>query len=149
MEKSLENMVSSDLDERQRCFVSFELFEHLYHPAEFLRCLSGLMQGEDIFILATLSGTGVKTRVLWEHSKAVSPPHHLSFFDPLSVRMLLESCGFEPMETTIPGNLDIRIFENNLQHVSDRFWKSFLRIATEEDKQDLQEYAASHLLVLK
>jgi SAM-dependent methyltransferase len=146
IEKFLENTVNSDLGVGQRCFVSFELFEHLYDPPDFLRRLSGLMNSGDIFIFTTLNGAGVDIRVLWEHSKAVSPPHHLNFFNPRSVRMLLESCGFEPIEITTPGKLDINIIENNIQHVSDRFWRTFFWMASEEDKQDFQEYIASHLL---
>ena len=143
--KFLEKMVKSDLGEGQRCFVSFELFEHLYDPVEFLHCLNDLMHTGDLFIFTTLNGVGVDIQVLWEHSKAVSPPHHLNFFNPLSVRMLLESCGFEPMEITTPGKLDINIIENNIQHVTDRFWRTFFRISSVTDKRDLQEYVSSHL----
>jgi 2-polyprenyl-3-methyl-5-hydroxy-6-metoxy-1,4-benzoquinol methylase len=146
IEKFLEKTVPGNLSVEQRCFISFELFEHLYDPAGFLRCLSSLMHPGDLFIFTTLNGTGVDIQVLWEHSKAVSPPHHLNFFNPRSARMLLESSGFEPMEITTPGRLDLSIIENNMQHVSDRFWKTFFRISSEGDKQDLQEYIAAHLL---
>lgn len=146
IEKFLENIVNGDLDDGPRCFVSFELFEHLYSPGDFLQCLNALMNTGDMFIFTTLNGAGVDIQVLWEHSKAVSPPHHLNFFNPLSVRMLLESCGFEPLEITTPGKLDINIIENNIRYVTDRFWHTFFRIASEADKLDLQEYISSHLL---
>lgn len=146
VEKFLESVVEGDFEEGRRCFVSFELFEHLYAPADFLRCLSRLMSSGDIFIFTTLNGAGVDIQVLWEHSKAVSPPHHLNFFNPSSVNILLESCGFETLEISTPGKLDVNIIENNIQHVSDRFWRTFFRVATERDKQDLQEYVSSHLL---
>lgn len=146
IEKFLENIDSSDLGKGQRCFVSFELFEHLYDPTEFLRCLSGLLTKEDIFIFTTLNGTGVDIQVLWEHSKAVAPPHHLNFFNPLSIRILFESCGYEPLEISTPGKLDVNIIENNIQHVADRFWHTFFRIASDTDKLDLQEYISAHLL---
>jgi len=143
IEKFLENLDRGDIGNGKRCFVSFELFEHLYDPGDFLKRLGELMNDDDLFIFTTLSGTGVDIRVLWEHSKAVSPPHHLNFFNPGSVRMLLESRGFEPVEITTPGKLDINIIENNVQH-ADRFWATFFKIASEKDKQDLQEYVSSH-----
>lgn len=146
IETFLENMSNNDFDKKKRCFVSFELFEHLYDPAEFLRTLSGLMKSGDLFIFTTLNGTGVDIQVLWEHSKAISPPHHLNFFNPLSIRTLLEASGFEPVEITTPGKLDINIIENNIRLVSTRFWRTFFRITSEQDKQDLQEYISSHLL---
>jgi hypothetical protein len=146
VEKFLESMSVDDLDGNKRCFVSFELFEHLYDPANFLSILNGLMNEDDLFIFTTLSGTGADIQVLWEHSKAVSPPHHLNFFNPQSVQSLLTSCGYEMLEVTTPGKLDVNIIENNLAYSGDRFWKTFFKHATEKDKQDLQDYLSSHLM---
>ena len=146
VEKFLENVAVGELGEQKRCFVSFELFEHLYDTADFLNTLNGLMNNDDLFIFTTLSGAGIDIQVLWEQAKAVSPPHHLNFFNPQSVQRLLLSCGFELLEVSTPGRLDINIIENNLQHVSDRFWHTFFRTASESDKQHLQEYLSSHLL---
>lgn len=146
IEKFLEHLRREDLADKQRCFVSFELFEHLYDPAEFLRHLSGLMKSGDLFIFTTLSGLGVDIQVLWEHSKAVAPPHHLNFFNPRSIRQLLEKTGFEPMEVTTPGRLDLDIIENNLPSVRDRFWKNYFRFATAADKDQMQAFIADHLL---
>lgn len=144
IEKFLEDVSSCDLDDKRRCFVSFELFEHLYDPADFLRTLSSLMQVGDTFIFSTLNGLGADIQVLWEHSQAVSPPHHLNFFNPHSVCKLLAACSFSVSEITTPGRLDVDIIENNLPHVTDRFWQSFVTHASEGAKQQLQELLASH-----
>ncbi len=146
IEKFLEDVQHEELEIRKRCFVSFELFEHLYDPANFLHTLGSLMQEDDLFIFTTLSGTGADIQVLWEHAKAVSPPHHLNFFNPQSVQTLLLSCGFEPLEVSTPGRLDVNIIENNLDQVTDRFWLTFFKLASDSDKQDMQEYLATHLL---
>lgn len=146
LEEFLEHLTGGELDGQTRCFVSFELFEHLYEPEVFLKTLGGLMNDSDLFIFTTLSGTGADIQVLWEHSKAVSPPHHLNFFNPRSVEKLLASCGFELLEVSTPGKLDVNIIENNQEQVCDRFWKTFLTLATEKDKQDMQDYLSSHLM---
>lgn len=146
VEKFLENIAVGELEAQKRCFVSFELFEHLYDPADFLNTLGGLMNKDDLFIFTTLSGTGADIQVLWEHAKAVSPPHHLNFFNPHSVQRLLSSSGFELLEVSTPGKLDVNIIENNLQHVNNRFWKTFLKLASEKDKQDMQDYLSNHLM---
>lgn len=146
IERFLEEVRTDDFSDAQRCFVSFELFEHLYDPAAFLSRLHRLMKFGDAFIFTTLSGTGVDIQVLWKHSKAVSPPHHLNFFNPSSVRRLLERSGFETVEITTPGELDIDIMENSVHHITDRFWKSFFLFATEGDKVDFQNFLSSHLL---
>jgi SAM-dependent methyltransferase len=146
IEKFLEDVDRQDMGGGKRCFTSFELFEHLYDPGDFLERLNALMTPGDLFIFTTLSGTGIDIRVLWEHSKAIFPPHHLNFFNPRSVGVLLESRGFEPVEITTPGKLDVNIIENDMRYVADRFWQTFFGMASEEDKQDLQEYVSTHLL---
>lgn len=153
VEKFLEHLRREDLSDKQRCFVSFELFEHLYDPAEFLRRLNGLMKNGDLFIFTTLSGLGVDIQVLWEHSKAVAPPHHLNFFNPWSIRQLLEKTGFKPIEITTPGKLDMDILENNLPSVHDRFWRNYFHFATTADKENMQTFVSdnrlsSHMMVV-
>ena len=79
IEKFLEDVSIDDLPESSKCFVSFELFEHLHDPELFLLSLNNLMKSNDLFIFTTLSGTGLDIQVLWENSPSVSPPHHLNF----------------------------------------------------------------------
>ena len=74
VEKFLEDVHPEDLPNGPKAFVSFELFEHLHDPAEFIRQLLSLMTSGDLFIFTTLSGTGVDIQALWEDSKSVSPP---------------------------------------------------------------------------
>ena len=33
-------------------------------------------------------------------------PEHVNLFNPESLRLLVESCGFRPLEVTTPGRLD-------------------------------------------
>lgn len=152
VEKFLENVEEADLPEGGRAFVSFELFEHLHDPRLFLEQLSSLMKAGDRFIFTTLSGTGIDIQVLWEHSKSVSPPHHLNFLNPHSARLLLEDLGFDQVHVTTPGKLDISILENNQEHIEDRFVRSFITYATDEQKADWQTMLAesgwsSHMMV--
>ena len=152
VEKFLEDVAPYDFDNKRRCFVSFELFEHLYDPAAFLRNLYRLMRTGDTFIFSTLSGLGADIRVLWEHSQAVSPPHHLNFFNPHSICKLLVACGFNVLEVTTPGRLDVNIIENNLRYVTEKFWQAFINFASEDAKEQLQDFLAanqfsSHMMV--
>jgi hypothetical protein len=90
VEKFLEEVQASDLPKGKKVFVSFELFEHLHSPEIFLKQLYRLMTSGDLFIFTTLSGTGIDIQGLWKDSKSVSPPHHLNFFNPFSVKVLTE-----------------------------------------------------------
>jgi len=153
VEKFLENVSVNDLPNGQKCFVSFELFEHLHSPKIFLKRLNNLMQPNDLFIFTTLSGNGLDIQVLWENSPSVSPPHHLNFFNPSSVKILLEKTGYQCIEITTPGKLDIDILVNNKENVKNRFWKTFLKTADESQKQKWQDTItqsgwSSHMMVV-
>ena len=153
IEKFLEKIVPQDLPQNKKAFVSFELFEHLYDPGDFLDTLHQCMASGDLFIFSTLSGTGLDIQVLWEASNAVSPPQHLNFFNPHSVEILLNKCGFKLLEVTTPGRLDVDIICNNAADIKDRYWKNFVKTANEDEKKLLQELIStsgrsSHMLVV-
>jgi len=153
VENFLENVSLNDLPNGQKCFVSFELFEHLHSPKIFLNRLNNLMKPNDIFIFTTLSSNGLDIQVLWEKSPSVSPPHHLNFFNPYSVKILLEKTGYHCIDITTPGKLDIDILVNNKEHVKNRFWKTFLQTANEIQKQQWQDTVtrsgcSSHMMVV-
>ena len=138
LEKMFEDVSESEGD--FDLLVTFELVEHLQNPFEFFskarRCLR---PGGSLFF-TTLSGFGFDIQNLWEGSKSVSPPHHLNFFNPNSVAILLRRCGFPQVEVSTPGRLDWNIVENSIAEGRDpgRFWRTFARNADESAKADLQ-----------
>lgn len=153
VEKFLEDVVADDLPDGPKAFVSFELFEHLHDPAYFLSQVLSLMKSGDLFIFTTLSGLGLDIQILWESSNAVSPPHHLNFFNPDSIRLLLSNLGLSVLEVSTPGKLDLDILENNKSLIKDRFWSNLLDKASREDKQKWQSIIAStgwssHMMVV-
>jgi len=153
VEKFLESVTSNDLPNGRKIFLSFELFEHLHSPKKFLESLFSLMSSGDLFIFTTLSGTGVDIRVLWEKSKSVAPPHLLNFLNPSSIAILVERVGMELLEITTPGKLDIDIMQNSASHITDRFWSSFLALASDDDKATMQKAiqetcSSSHIMVV-
>ena len=153
IEKFLERVVPADLPIGPKAFVSFELFEHLHDPARFLEQLTYLMASGDLFILTTLSSSGVDIQVLWEKSKSVTPPHHLNFFNPRAVKILLARLGLEIMDITTPGKLDIDILVNNQAAIKDRFWQTFIATSSDAEKEQWQQMIAasrwsSHMMVV-
>lgn len=151
--KFLEDIEKNDLSNIKKTFVSFELFEHLHNPNEFLETLYNVMNSDDVFIFTTLSGMGVDIRTLWEEAKPVSPPMHLNFLNPKSVSILLQSVGFEVIEVTTPGKLDIDIMNNSKDKIKDRFWKDFIEYSNEEEKRKMQSFLSenslsSHMMIV-
>lgn len=151
--KFLEDVRLDDLPSSAKAFVSFELFEHLHSPGYFLDQLYSLMQVGDLFIFTTLSGIGADIRALWQDSKSVFPPHHLNFFNPHSIRILLERHKLEVLEVTTPGKLDVNIMCNNRPQIKDRFWQIFVDSANTEQMAQMQDLLAengfsSHMMVV-
>ena len=152
IEKFMEDLLPDELPEGRKCFVSFELFEHLYDPELFLNNVFQGMQKDDLFIFTTLSGMGIDIQILGSNAKAISPPHHLNFLNPKSVSKLLVKVGFEVIEVTTPGKLDIDILKNNSQYLAEGFWKNYFKYSTEEEQDKMQLFIAeaglsSHMMI--
>ena len=65
----------------------------------------------------------------------------------------MEKTGFQCTNIKTPGKLDIDILNNNLQHVKDRFWKTFLKNSSENLKKEWQKNISesdlsSHVMVV-
>jgi len=144
--KFLEDIKAYELPNCIKTFVSFELFEHLHNPKDFLDILYKIMNNNDIFIFTTLSGMGVDIQTLGQNSKAVSPPMHLNFLNPKSIKILLDKVGFKTLEVTTPGKIDIDIMKNNLENIQDKFWKNFIEYSNENEQQNMQELLSNNKL---
>ena len=106
----------------------------------------------DYFIFTTLSGTGIDIRDLWENSNAISPPQHLNFFNPFSIKIFLEKNNFKICKLITPGVLDVSILENNFELIKSNFLKMFLKYSTQNEKNNFQNFLissknSSHLMV--
>ncbi len=152
IEKFMEDIAPGELPEGRKCFVSFELFEHLHDPLVFLETVYRTMQKDDVLIFTTLSGMGLDILVLGENAKALSPPHHLNFMNPKSIAKLLEKVGFEVIEAKTPGKLDVDILNNGKHFIKDIFWKNLLEYADGEELERIQEFISdaglsSHMMI--
>lgn len=152
IQKFMEDVDQEEIPEGISCFVSFELFEHLYDPREFLQTLHKIMRKGDLFIFTTLSGMGLDIQILRENSRSVSPPHHLNFLNPKSISKFLNDIGFEVLETATPGKLDMDILFKNKEIISDDFWRNYFDYASEEERNNMQNFISenglsSHMMV--
>jgi SAM-dependent methyltransferase len=126
---------------------AFELFEHLHEPQKFLSRMLELLKPGGYVYLTTLNGQGFDIQLLWEHSKSVSPPHHLNFINPRSMARLLERAGFVDVEVTTPGELDWDIVEGGWRAGEADPGRLFRTIAThapDEAKRALQAWIRDH-----
>jgi len=135
---------------------SFELFEHLHNPRLFLDKVYELLNPGGYFFMTTLNGLGFDIQVLWETSKSVSPPHHLNFFNPRSMEIILKKAGFNVVEISTPGELDWDIVETTFKHDGidpGRFFKTVAKCGSAKSKIELQTWIkknnfSSHMSVI-
>jgi len=135
---------------------SFELIEHLHNPVSFFQKIYNLLKKDGYFCFTTLNGLGFDIQVLWEKSNSIVPPHHLNFFNPSSINILLKRSGFRAIDISTPGRLDWDIVENSIKdELIDigRFFKTVYMFGTEIAKAKLQGWISefkfsSHMRVL-
>ena len=161
MEKELETkcMCLEDIDGLEGSFdilTTFELSEHLFEPVSFFKKAYSLLKPEGYLFLTTLNSKGFDIMLLWEKSKSIAPPHHLNFFNPISIRLLLERIGFEIIEISTPGRLDWDIVEGMIKNENvdaGKFWNLLAYKDDEECKMELQNWISknnlsSHMRIL-
>jgi len=85
---------------------AFEVIEHVFEPRVMVqRCFEMLAPG-GLLALTCPNVDGFDVTYLGAASLAVDA-EHVNLFNPLGLRRLLESCGFEVIEQTTPGRLDV------------------------------------------
>ena len=148
-----------DVDHSKYSFdilTSFELFEHLFDPSAFLKTIYNLLNPGGYIILTTLNGLGFDIQINWEKSKSISPPHHLNFFNPWAVKLLMEKIGFNNIIIETPGVLDWDIVEGNYNKEEinpGRLWKTVSKYTNKKAKLELQKWItdnkmSSHMRII-
>ena len=102
--------------------VAFEVIEHLFEPRQFLEQAGRILRPGGLLIVSCPNGQGFDISVLRENSLAIDP-EHVNLFNPKSLSLLIESCGYEVLAATTPGRLDTE----------------FVHVAIEEGKLDVSE----------
>jgi len=107
IEETIEN-IHFDPQDRFDVVVNFEVIEHLYSPKDFVMHLKKVLKPGGLLLLTCPNGRGFDFTVLGE--KCNSMDHeHLNYFNPQSLGLLLQNCGFNVLETQTPGLLDAEL----------------------------------------
>jgi len=129
---------------------SFEVLEHLYSPEEFLSAVRRILLPQGLLLITTLTVTGFDIQLLWEHSKSVYPPHHINLLSVEGMRRLFERAGFEVLELSTPGELDVDIVRNTVKEDPSVVLPRFIRYLTDDSRTELgaslQRFLQANLL---
>jgi len=129
------------------------LFDVLGHISDidafFAKIRRMLTPGGLCFITAILS-SGFDIQELWEHAENLYPPDRLNVFSAGGMRALAERFGFECLEFSTPGILDVDIVLNAMKHNPSLKISRFARgIIDHKDKgvrDAFQEFLQTNLL---
>ena len=128
---------------------AFEVLEHVFSPMDFLLAARKLLIPGGILVLTTLTSDGWDISELWQYHKSICPPMHLNFLSITGLESLVRRCGFELVELTTPGQLDVDIVinsicENNKVKVS-RF-ANRIAFSSEKTRNEFQKLLRENML---
>jgi SAM-dependent methyltransferase len=149
IEKFMEQVKPEDFQDYQygkKLFCTFELWEHLYKPAEFLKSIKNVMTKGDYLLITTLNVLGFDLLMLWEKSKSISPPHHINLFNLDSLKLILNNNGFTIKKAFTPGKLDVDIIKNMNIIFEDRLFNYMINESDDKFRANLQEFISSNRL---
>lgn len=95
---------------RANVVASFEVIEHVFSPAEFLGTIWRLLEKNGLFIFSTPNGLGFDVLELDGDATALGLGH-FNVYNPKSIALLLERCGFDVLDIATPGQLDVNLVQ--------------------------------------
>jgi len=128
---------------------AFDVFEHQNDPAGMLAEANRLLRPGGFLMLTTRSGSGFDIQTLWEHAD-VFPIEHVNLVSVEGMREMLEQIGFDVLEISTPGLLDLQIIQRVAKEVEEvripRFLRYFLEHRDIGSTDRLQEFLQSQRL---
>jgi SAM-dependent methyltransferase len=85
---------------------AFEVLEHIFDPPAFVAAAAGVLRPGGLLVISVPSMHGFDTLTLGRDANAVDH-EHLNYFNPGSLRLLLERRGLAVEELLTPGQLDV------------------------------------------
>jgi 2-polyprenyl-3-methyl-5-hydroxy-6-metoxy-1,4-benzoquinol methylase len=149
IEKPIEEIQLSENDKFD-VVVNFEVIEHLFSPFDFINHCKKLLKPNGLFVVTCPNGLGFDIITLKEISNTIDH-EHVNYFNPESLSLLLEKCGFEILEASTPGVLDAdlvrnAVLENKYSLENQSFLKTILIDQWEKLGGNFQDYLIENKL---
>lgn len=128
---------------------AFEQLEHQASPRDYLSRLRGYLRPGGWLFATTRSVSGFDLLVLWDRAPYVFVPEHVNLLSVEGLQTLFEACGFEVVELSTPGRLDVELVEHSAREHGielPRLIRYLLRHRGDQCRSDLQELLQRHRL---
>lgn len=140
------------------CITFNDLIEHVFNPYDFLSDCYAKLRENGILMLSTPNGEGFDFKILKDKTENITPPEHIQYFNPNSIKILLEKIGFEIVSITTPGILDTSIIKRQINEKNfslkknNDFLDFIYSLNDEEVESDFQNFLqrnnlSSHMLI--
>ncbi|MBI5324142.1 MAG: class I SAM-dependent methyltransferase [Ignavibacteriae bacterium] len=136
-------------DRKADIITAFEVLEHIIEPDRFLKTILNNLSENGLFILSTPNINGFETSTLKEKSHSCWFDH-VRLYNTESLKLLLNRNGFEVLDLTTPGELDVEIvqraYSNNEIELSDNPSLGFLMNDGYKHKDEFQDFLVKNKL---
>lgn len=131
-------------------FTAFEVIERLVDPRTFLNQACSICIPGAFLFLTTTACSGLEYQVLGDHAPNLNPPDRLNLFSIEALTSMIERAGFEILELSTPGRLDVEIVRKTLEAHPDlpvsSFWRYLFQHRGKEARHALQEFLQQYRL---
>jgi len=128
----------------------FEVMDRVSDVDGLLKRVSHMLRQGGLCFITGILASGFDIQILWSEAENIFPPDRLNVLSVEGVQSLVNRHGFECVEFSTPGILDVEIVEKFFMQDTDcsipRFVKYLLKNRDEETKRLLQEFLQMNLL---
>lgn len=133
-----------DYIEKINLITAFECFERIFDPGHFLSIASKCCRAGGLLLMTTASCSGFEYQVLGENAPNINPINRMNLLSLEALKDRIESAGFEIIELSTPGRLDVEIVRRAVSE-SDNinihpFWNYIFESRGENTWQSLQQF---------
>lgn len=122
----------------------FEVVERVSSPDAVVKSLRNNLARDALLFLTTSTIDGFEHQVLWDDSKNIFPPDHMTVFSIKGLEELLRRNQLKVVELSTPGILDVDIVRNEMLKGDDfrthRFLTRILASDDDELRADFQRF---------
>jgi len=103
------------IEEKVHVFTAFEVLDRIFDPVEFIKEAHRVCRSGGLFFLTTNTISGFEYQMLGDKSPRLHPPDRINLLSIEAIHNRLTESGFEVIELSTPGRLDVEIVRNALE----------------------------------